>query len=51
MRIVLEWLGLVQPEHGRKEPVVVPAWAPLAVCVAAGAAIYALSLAVLAALG
>jgi hypothetical protein len=31
MRIVLEWLGLVDPDGSRKEPVAVPSWAPLAV--------------------
>jgi hypothetical protein len=44
MRIVLEWLGIVEPKGGRREPVAVPAWVPLAVCLVAGAAIYALSL-------
>lgn len=44
MRIVLEWLGLVEPEAGRREPVAVPAWAPLAVCAIGAVAIYALSL-------
>jgi len=28
MRFVLEWLGLVQPDPARKEPVAVPAWGP-----------------------
>jgi hypothetical protein len=51
MRIVLEWLGLVEPERGRKEPIAVPAWAPFAVCLVAGIAIYVLSLAVLTLLG
>ena len=37
MRIVLEWLGLVDPDGSRKEPVAVPSWAPLAV--ATGAAL------------
>ena len=39
MRIVLEWLGLVDPDGSRKEPVAVPSWAPLAV--AAGVALLA----------
>jgi len=30
MRIVLEWLGLVDPDRSRREPVAVPSWAPLA---------------------
>lgn len=44
MRIVLEWLGLVEPERGRREPVAVPAWAPMAVALAIGAAVYVVSL-------
>jgi hypothetical protein len=31
MRVVLEWLGLVEPDRSRKEPVAVPGWAPVAV--------------------
>jgi hypothetical protein len=31
MRVVLEWLGLVEPDRSRKEPVAVPGWAPIAV--------------------
>jgi hypothetical protein len=31
MRIVLEWLGLVEPDRSRREPVAVPGWGPLAV--------------------
>ena len=31
MRLVLEWLGLVEPDRSRKEPVAVPSWAPVAV--------------------
>ncbi len=31
MRVVLEWLGLVEPDRSRREPVAVPGWAPLAV--------------------
>jgi hypothetical protein len=44
MRIVLEWLGLVEPQHGRREPVALPAWAPLAVAIAATGAISLMSL-------
>lgn len=39
MRVVLEWLGLVEPDRSRREPVAVPGWAPLAV--ATGAALLA----------
>ena len=31
MRIVLEWLGLVEADRSRREPVAVPGWAPVAV--------------------
>ena len=31
MRVVLEWLGLVEPDRSRREPVAVPSWAPVAV--------------------
>ena len=45
MRIVLEWLGLVDPDGSRKEPVAVPSWAPLAVAtsIAALAGVVALA--------
>jgi hypothetical protein len=46
MRIVLEWLGLVDPPRGRREPVALPAWAPLAVALAGTALIYLASLAI-----
>jgi len=45
MRIVLEWLGLVEPQRARREPVAVPAWAPFAVAMSAAGAIYLVSLA------
>jgi hypothetical protein len=28
VRVVMEWLGLLQPDPSRREPVAVPAWAP-----------------------
>jgi hypothetical protein len=31
LRVVLEWLGLVEPDRSRREPVAVPRWAPWAV--------------------
>ena len=31
MRIVLEWLGILEPDPARREPVAVPGWAPMAV--------------------
>jgi hypothetical protein len=31
VRLVLEWLGVVEPDRRRREPVAVPAWAPYAV--------------------
>ena len=45
MRLFLEWLGLVEPDRSRREPIAVPAWAPYAVAAVATAAITALSLA------
>jgi hypothetical protein len=45
MRLVLEWLGLVRPDPGRKQPVAVPAWGPCVV--AAIAAIGAMATAAL----
>jgi hypothetical protein len=35
MRVVLEWLGLVEPDRSRREPVAVPGWAPVAVATTA----------------
>ena len=29
MRAFLEWLGIVEPDRSRREPVAVPAWAPI----------------------
>jgi hypothetical protein len=31
LRAVLEWLGLVEPERSRREPIALPSWAPRAV--------------------
>jgi hypothetical protein len=28
LRLVLEWLGLIEPERGRREPSALPSWAP-----------------------
>lgn len=28
LRVVLEWLGLIEPERGRREPIALPSWAP-----------------------
>jgi hypothetical protein len=28
LRVVLEWLGLVEPDRSRREPIAVPRWAP-----------------------
>jgi hypothetical protein len=28
LRIVLEWLGLVEPDRSRREPIALPTWAP-----------------------
>jgi hypothetical protein len=40
VRVVLEWLGLIEPDRGRREPAALPSWAPwvasfLLVCAAA----------------
>lgn len=45
MRIVLEWLGLMEPLRGRREPVALPAWTPLAVALVATGTIYLVGLA------
>ena len=44
MRIVLEWLGLVEPQHGRREPVALPAWTPLVLAIAVTGAAYLVTL-------
>jgi hypothetical protein len=31
LRAVLEWLGVVEPDRSRREPIAVPRWAPYAV--------------------
>jgi hypothetical protein len=48
LRVVLEWLGLVEPERSR-EPVALPRWAPVVVALAmvGAAALGALVLAAL----
>ncbi len=28
LRVVLEWLGLVEPDRSRHEPIALPRWAP-----------------------
>jgi hypothetical protein len=28
LRVVLEWLGLVEPDRSRREPIALPKWAP-----------------------
>lgn len=48
VRIVMEWLGLVEPDRSRRDPIAVPAWAPYAV--AASVAITAGAIALLATL-
>lgn len=27
-RVVLEWLGLIEPDRSRREPIALPSWAP-----------------------
>lgn len=31
LRVVLEWLGLVEPDRSRREPIALPSWATWAV--------------------
>jgi hypothetical protein len=33
LRAVLEWLGLLEPDPSRREPIAVPRWAPFAIAV------------------
>jgi hypothetical protein len=28
IRVVLEWLGFVEPDRSRREPIAMPRWAP-----------------------
>jgi len=28
LRVVLEWLGFVEPDRARREPIALPSWAP-----------------------
>jgi hypothetical protein len=28
LRVVLEWLGLIEPDRSRREPIALPGWAP-----------------------
>ena len=44
MRSLLEWLGLMEPQRGRRDPVALPTWGPLALAATATGAIYLLSL-------
>jgi hypothetical protein len=49
LRVVLEWLGLIEPERPRREPVALPGWAPwvVALTLVSAAAIGAAVLGVL----
>jgi hypothetical protein len=53
LRVVLEWLGLIEPERSRREPVALPRWAPWGVALAlvAAAALGAAALGVLLGVG
>jgi hypothetical protein len=33
-RVVLEWLGFVEPDRSRREPIALPRWAPWVVAFA-----------------
>jgi hypothetical protein len=28
LRVVLEWLGFIEPDRSRREPIALPRWAP-----------------------
>jgi hypothetical protein len=28
LRVILEWLGFVEPDRTRREPIALPSWAP-----------------------
>jgi hypothetical protein len=49
LRLVLEWLGLIEPDRSRREPIALPRWAPWAVAlvVVTAAALGAVLLSVL----
>jgi len=51
--VVLEWLGFVEPDRSRREPIALPRWAPWVVTflLVAGAAIGAFALTALFGLG
>ena len=34
LRAVLEWIGVLEPDPSRREPIAVPRWAPVAVALA-----------------
>ncbi|MGH7540858.1 MAG: hypothetical protein ACRELC_07665 [Gemmatimonadota bacterium] len=53
LRVVLEWLGLLEPDRSRREPIALPRWAPWvgAVLVVGVAAIVAFTLSALLGLG
>jgi hypothetical protein len=35
LRVVLEWLGLIEPDRSRREPIALPRWAPWVVALVA----------------
>jgi hypothetical protein len=51
VRIVMEWLGLVEPDRSRREPIAVPAWAPYAVAASVAISAGAMALLAMLALG
>jgi hypothetical protein len=46
LRVVLEWLGFVEPDRSRREPIALPSWAPWVVTffVVAAAALGAIAI-------
>jgi len=35
LRVVLEWLGLIEPDRSRREPIALPRWTPWVVALVA----------------
>jgi hypothetical protein len=44
VRVVMEWLGLLQPDPSRREPAAVPAWAPYVIAASVALATGAIAL-------
>jgi len=51
LRVVLEWLGFVEPDRARREPIALPSWAPWVVTLSLVAAAAVGSIVITALLG